>query len=305
MVKASHLFPYLVAAVTRQRPAPANEPRALRRGLLAAMPVLVLVMYLEILPLAILLLIPGVNDAVSLFATAQVLVVLSLLAAGYGDWRWGHLFLAAPLLGIAITYGLTLLWTFLAEPWRLSGLHVLAATWFPVTPVRGQAESLSSWLVVGPWVVVGLVFGPVLAVLRSWGGLSGCLALLGGVGMLTVYYWADNPPSLAKLLVYLAACGGLAVFAIVPRRWRTATAWLVLLGDWVLVALGKWFFIVYETPHAMSPEWRAAHLPTLEGVWAEMPLAGLALSLALLLSLQLLARRHPVDVASGSPPHAR
>ncbi|MGI5837579.1 MAG: permease prefix domain 1-containing protein [Chloroflexota bacterium] len=265
-----------------------EKPLPLKLGLMAAVPIFAFLLYFELFPIAVYFLVPrGQNPASLIIATLAASLIL-ILAICVWSWRRGRRFLIAPFAGIAIVYGLSRSWTSLAGPWAQSGLHALVASWVPVVSASRPNDPINSWLVLGPWVVVALAFLPTLAALTIWGRLAGSLTILGGTGILTAFTWIDSPMSWLKLLAYLALCVGIAVFVTAPRVRQMKVAWAVLVADWILVALGKWYFIVYEAPHAMNPQWRATRLPTLEGVWGEMPLAALVFSLALLLGVQLL-----------------
>lgn len=260
----------------------------LKFGLMAAVPIFAFLLYFELFPIAIYFLVPrGQNPGFALIVvqTGSIAVVLAFCA-----WVWcrGHRFLIAPFAGVTIVYGLTMSWAYLGEPWARSGLHTLVASWVPIVYDSKPNDPINSWLVLGPWVVVALAFPPILTMLTRWGRPAGSLTIIGGIGILAAFTWVDSPMSWLKLLAYLVLCFGIAVFVTTSRVRQMKVAWTVLIVDWILVALGKWYFIVYEAPHAMNPQWRATHIPTLEGVWGEMPLAALAFSLALLLGVQLL-----------------
>jgi len=92
-----------------------------------------------------------------------------------------------------------------------------------------------------------------------------------------------------KLLALLVPFVGLVAVAAMSRARQDLAAWAFLLGDWLLVALGQWYFLIYEAPHHMNDLWRQAHPPTASTVWGLMPHPALAFSLALLLCMQLLS----------------
>lgn len=270
-----------------------------RCGLLAVVPLFTLMLYSELWwPIAFGLLFAG-GRLPSAWATILNWVpLIPILGVAIWDWRKGYRFLIAPFAGIVLVYSLFLAWAFLGELWRQSGLHQAVAPFLSADATAAPNAALKSWLVVGPWAVAGLAFLPVLALLAKWGRLAGSLALLGGIGAITAVFWIDPPITWLKVGAYLGICVGLVAFVSVPRRHQLLAAWAVLVADWALVALGKWYFIVYEAPHAVTPEWRATHLPTLAGVWSEMPLAVLVFSLAMLLCIQLLASAR---ATSGTP----
>ena len=267
-----------------------------RYGFMAAVPLLALVLYSELWPIAFALLFAGGRLPSAWAGVLNLVPLVPILGVAIWGWRRGYRFLIAPFVGIVIVYSLTAAWAFLGEPWRQSGLHEVVAPFLTADATSSPNAALKSWLVVGPWAVAGLAFLPMLALLIRWGRLGGSLTLLGGIAAITAFTWGDSPMSWLKLAAYLAVCLGLAAFVSVPRRHQPLAAWAVLLADWALVALGNWYFMVYEAPHAMNPQWRATHLPTLEGVRGDMPLAVLVFSMALLLCTQILVSvRGPHD----------
>lgn len=262
-----------------------------RYGFLAAIPLLAVALSLELGLILIYFLVPRGENPGSLMVAFQAVTLLFVLSVGVWSWRKRRRFAIAPFAGIAMAYILSTSWKYLSGPWAQSGLHSLVAPWVPVVSVSRPNDPVNSWLVVGPWVVVALAFLPAVSLLTWWGRLAGGLTILGGIGILAIFNWTDSPMSWLKLFAILAICLGPTLFTSTRRSAQPVVVWLILLADWTLVALGKWYFIVYEAPHAMNERWRATHLPTLEGVWGEMPLAVLAFSVLLLLSMQLLVSR--------------
>ncbi len=235
----------------------------IRYGLLAAMPLFVCALYLELFRLLLDFLASSGQRPTWVLLVTPAAVSLLVLCVGLWVLRRGRNFLAAPFVGIAAAWGLA--WSFV---------------------------SLQSWLAIGTWVSTVLAFVPALVLLAWWGRLSGNLMLLGAVGALAIFTWMEIPLGLLKLTAYFGVCLGIVALVALPRRWQPTAAWIVLLMDWSIVALGKWYswyLLAYEAPREVIPDWRATHPPTIGGIWGEMPLAVLTMSVALLFATQYLA----------------
>jgi len=213
------------------------KPLPLKYGLLAAVPLLAFALYFELFPIIVYFVVPRGENPGSVITAVLVLVLVFVIGVGLWGWWKGWRFLVAPLAGIVIAGALSTSWTYLAEPWKHSGLHSLVAPWIPTVATLGPDNPINSWLVVGPWIVVALAFLPVLVLLTWWGRIFGSLSLLGAIGMLALFVWTESPMSWLKLAACLAVCFGLAAFASVPRRHHLLAAWAVLLTDWALIAL--------------------------------------------------------------------
>jgi len=260
-----------------------------RYSLLAALPLLIPALGLEVLWIASPLF---VNVRATTWLSLLVMLVAFGPILGLCFWacrrrRWVWL---APSAGIILDHIIKQVWVFLAGPWRASGLPELISPWLPTTISAGPDLAQDSWLLLGDWLILALLSPLLLALFLRWGRLPASLVLLGWVGNLVVFQWFEGPLSPYKLLVLLFPFVGLASVAALPCAKRNVTAWAILLGDWLLVALGQWYFLLYEAPHHMNALWRQSHPPTFSTVWGLMPHAALAFSLALLLGVQLLSR---------------
>jgi hypothetical protein len=261
----------------------------LKIGLLAALPLFAFMLYFELFPIAVYFLIPRGQNPGFLIGGAQISMLALVLAVNVWVWRRGNRFALAPLAGLVGARAIVEVNSRLIDLWRLTPMPDLLSPAFPAPNGMRLDTAQTTWLGVGSWVTLATFFLPLLVLLVRWERPHGSLVILGGLAVVTAFHWVDSPMSWLKLAAYLALCAGLAGLLVTPRRWQSMATWAVVAADCAILALGRWYFIVYEAPHTMNAQWRAANPPTFEVILGGMPYSVLVFAVALLLCSQLLA----------------